>query len=140
MTGGQMAPTTLSGQITLTTPWGRNPKTGEGWPIKFSEILASLKGVNFAARSSLSNPKEIINTRCQIKNAFSNQIENKGFSIVEVLSSCPTVWQKNPAESMKWIEEEMTKTFPVGIIKDTNAHELPVSPKARRGGHTNIHE
>lgn len=117
MTGGQMAPTTLVGQQTLTTPWGRNPKYGEGWPIRFSEILANLSGVNFAVRCALSSPKEIINARQHIKKAFLNQIENKGFSIVEVLSPCPTIWQKKPVDAMKWIDEEMVKTFPLGIIK-----------------------
>jgi len=118
MTGGQMAPTTLVGQPTTTTPWGRNPKYGEGWPIKFSEILAALSGVNFAVRSAVSSPRQIMQTRQFIKKAFLNQIENKGFSIVEVLSPCPTVWQKSPVNAMKWIDEEMVKTFPLGIIKD----------------------
>ncbi|MDD4183559.1 MAG: thiamine pyrophosphate-dependent enzyme, partial [Candidatus Omnitrophica bacterium] len=118
MTGGQMAPTTLTGQITATTPQGRNPQAGEGWPIKFSEILAGLEGVNFAARSAVSSPKEIIKTRSYIKKAFTNQLANKGFSIVEVLSPCPTVWQKKPVDAMKWIDEEMVKTFPLGVIKD----------------------
>ncbi|MCK9614293.1 MAG: thiamine pyrophosphate-dependent enzyme [Candidatus Omnitrophica bacterium] len=119
MTGGQMAPTTLTGQITITTPWGRSPKAKEGWPIKFSEILASLEGVNFAARAAVSSPKEIIKARSYIKKAFTNQLENKGFSIVEVLSPCPTVWQKKPHDAMKWIDEEMVKTFPLGVIKST---------------------
>ncbi len=122
MTGGQMAPTTLAGQVTATTPWGRNPQNGEGWPIKFSEILASLNGVCFAVRSSVSSPKEIIKTKQYIKKAFVNQSENKGFSIIEVLSPCPTVWQKKPADAMKWIDEEMIKTFPLGVIKDGNDH------------------
>jgi 2-oxoglutarate ferredoxin oxidoreductase subunit beta len=118
MTGGQMAPTTIVGQQTITTPWGRNPKYGEGWPIKFSEILANLEGVNFAVRSAVSGPRQIMQTRQYIKKAFLNQIENKGFSIVEVLSPCPTVWQKSPLGAMKWIDEEMVKTFPLGVIKD----------------------
>ncbi|MFA5271905.1 MAG: thiamine pyrophosphate-dependent enzyme, partial [Candidatus Omnitrophota bacterium] len=115
MTGGQMAPTTLVGQPTATTPWGRNPKYGEGWPIKFSEILAALSGVTFVVRSSVSSPRQIMKTREFIKKAFFNQIENKGFSIVEVLSPCPTVWQKSPLGAMKWIDEEMVKTFPLGV-------------------------
>ncbi len=118
MTGGQMAPTTLVGQPTATTPWGRNPKSGEGWPVKLSEILATLSGVAFAVRSTISSPREVIKTREYIKKAFSNQIENKGFSIIEVLSPCPTIWQKSPINAMKWIDEEMVKTFPLGVIKD----------------------
>lgn len=126
MTGGQMAPTTLVGQLTATTPYGRSPENKEGWPIRFSEILAALPGVNFAVRTSLSGPKEIIKTRAGIKKAFLNQLENKGFSIVEVLSPCPTIWQKKPIEAMKWIDEVMVKTFPLGIIKDTASAKEPV--------------
>ncbi|MEI8349302.1 MAG: thiamine pyrophosphate-dependent enzyme [Candidatus Omnitrophota bacterium] len=118
MTGGQMAPTTLIGQKTATTPRGRNPLFGEGWPIRVSEILAGLEGVSFVARTSLANPKEIINTARCIKQAFSNQLEKKGFSLVEILSPCPTVWQKEPLQAMKWIEEEMVKAFPLGVIKE----------------------
>lgn len=118
MTGGQMAPTTLIGQKTTTTPWGRNPAFGDGWPIKVCEIISSLDGVNFVARASISSPKEIINTAQQIKKAFINQINKKGFSLVEILSPCPTVWQKQPLEAMRWIEEEMVKVFPLGVIKE----------------------
>ena len=118
MTGGQMAPTTIIGQKTTTTPWGRNPAFGEGWPVKISEILASLKGVNFVARSSVSKPQGVKQTYQYIKKAFTNQIEKKGFSLVEVLSPCPTVWKKTPVEAMKWIDEEMSKEFPLGVIKD----------------------
>jgi len=117
MTGGQMAPTTLIGQKTTTTPLGRNPKFGEGWPLKISEILALLNGVCFAARTSLTSPKNVRETYSCVKKAFSNQIEKKGFSIVEVLSPCPTIWQKTPVEAMKWIDEEMVKEFPLGVIK-----------------------
>ncbi|MDD5584379.1 MAG: thiamine pyrophosphate-dependent enzyme [Candidatus Omnitrophica bacterium] len=118
MTGGQMAPTTLVGQKTATTPWGRNPSNGDGWPLKVSEILATLEGVAYAARTTITNPQNVLKTKKCIKKAFTNQIEKKGFSIVEVLSPCPTVWQKEPPQAMKWIEEEMTKVFPLGIIKD----------------------
>lgn len=118
MTGGQMAPTTMVGQKTTTTQEGRNPALGEGWPLKISEILAPLEGVSFVVRSSLSSPKEILKTRQYIKKAFINQLENKRFSIVEVLSPCPTIWQKSPQAAMKWIDEEMVKVFPLGIIKD----------------------
>jgi 2-oxoglutarate ferredoxin oxidoreductase subunit beta len=123
MTGGQMAPTTLIGQKTATTPWGRNSDSKEGWPIKFSEILATLPGVSFAARSAISGPKGVINARNYIRKAFMNQLENKCFSIVENLSPCPTVWQKRPIEAIKWIDEEMVKTFPLGVIKDIEARK-----------------
>jgi 2-oxoglutarate ferredoxin oxidoreductase subunit beta len=118
MTGGQMAPTTLAGQKTATTPWGRSPLDKEGYPLKVSELLATLEGTYFLARGSVSNPKEVLKTYGYIKRAFLNQLENKGFSLVEVLSMCPTIWQKKPLEAVKWIEEEMVKTFPLGIIKE----------------------
>ncbi|MCM8831889.1 MAG: thiamine pyrophosphate-dependent enzyme [Candidatus Omnitrophica bacterium] len=118
MTGGQLAPTTLIGQKTQTTPWGRDPNKGDGWPLKLTEILATLEGVCFAARTSLAGPKEILNTFNQIKKAFLAQIEKKKFSIVEVLSPCPTVWQKEPIKAFEFIQNQMIKTFPVGIIKE----------------------
>ena len=118
MTGGQMAPTTIIGQKTTTTPWGRNPAFGEGWPLKISEMLANLEGVSFVARSSVSKPRGVKQTYQYIKKAFTNQIKKKGFSLVEVLSPCPTVWKKTPVEAMKWIDGEMVKEFPLGIIKD----------------------
>ncbi len=118
MTGGQMAPTTLIGQKTSTTPWGRDPRAGEGWPLKLSEMLAILDGVSFVVRSAISNPAQVKQTYQYIKKAFINQIEHKGFSLVEVLSPCPTIWKKSPVASMKWIEEEMTKEFPLGVIKE----------------------
>jgi 2-oxoglutarate ferredoxin oxidoreductase subunit beta len=117
MTGGQMAPTTLLNQKTATTPKGRNPQAGQGWPLKISEILAGLEGVSFVARSSVSNPVRIKQTYKYIKQAFSKQIGKQGFSLVEVLSPCPTIWQKKPVDAVKWIEEEMVKVFPLGIIK-----------------------
>ena len=120
MTGGQMAPTTVVGQKTATTPWGRSPSDGEGWPLKVSELLSPLEGVCFLVRTSLFNPREVLKTQQYIKKAFVNQREKRGFSMVEVLSPCPTIWRKDPQEAMKWIEEEMVKEFPLGIIKDTD--------------------
>lgn len=119
MTGGQMAPTTVVGQKTSTTPWGRDPQRGEGWPLKVTELLAPLPGVCFAVRSSVFSPQEVLTTQKYIKKAFLNQIAKKGFSIVEVLSPCPTVWQKEPVDAMNWIKDEMAKVFPLGVIKDT---------------------
>ncbi len=117
MTGGQMAPTTMLGQKTATTPWGRNPQAGDGWPLHLSEMLKSLKGTSFIVRASLASPARVREAYQYIKRAFSMQLENKGFSLVEVLSSCPTIWQKTPIESVKWIESEMVKEFPLGVIK-----------------------
>ncbi len=116
MTGGQMAPTTLAFQKTATTPLGRDVKVA-GHPLRISEMLALLEGVYSVERTSLSSPKEIINTRRAIKQAFENQVQNKGFSIVEVLSMCPTYWDKTPAESLKWIEDVMSQYFKLGKLK-----------------------
>ena len=118
MTGGQMAPTTTVGQITTTTPWGRDPAKGDGWPLKISEMLSGLEGVCLSVRCSVSSPKEILITEKYIKKAFLNQIDKKGFSIVEILSSCPAIWRKDPLSAIKWIEEEMVKVFPLGVIKE----------------------
>lgn len=118
MTGGQMAPTTLIGQRTATTPWGRNPELGDGWPLKISEMAAMLEGACFVARSSISKPAGIAQTRACIKKAFMKQAEFKGFSLVEVLSPCPTVWQKSAPDAMAWIDSDMTKYFPLGILKE----------------------
>jgi 2-oxoglutarate ferredoxin oxidoreductase subunit beta len=117
MTGGQMAPTTLIGQRTATSPKGRSPEHGEGFPIKMCEILSRLEGVVYAERTSVATPKDVIKAKQAIRQAFLNQIEKKGFSIVEVLSQCPTSWGLSPAESVKWVKEEMEKEFPLGRIK-----------------------
>ncbi|QAT17919.1 2-oxoglutarate oxidoreductase [Candidatus Velamenicoccus archaeovorus] len=116
MTGGQMAPTTLLDQKTATTPRGRQAAT-EGYPLKISEMLAFLSGVVSVERTAVSSPKEVLNTRRAIKDAFMNQMEHKGFSIVEVLSMCPTYWDKTPAAAARWISEEMVKYFPLGKLK-----------------------
>jgi len=117
MTGGQMAPTTIIGQKTTTTPLGRNPQAGEGWPLKISEMLSILNGVCFVVRTSVSNPQNVKKTYQYIKKAFNNQIEKKGFSLVEVLSPCPTIWKKTPPDAVQWIEKEMVAEFPLGVIK-----------------------
>jgi len=116
MTGGQMAPTTLIGQKTATTPAGRNSRF-EGYPLKISEMLALLPGTKFIERTSLDSVAEIIKTKRAIKQAFQNQIDNVGFSLVEILSPCPTYWGLSPQESLKWIKDVMAKEFPLGKIK-----------------------
>lgn len=117
MTGGQMAPTTLPGQVTTTTPFGRDVRDAGG-PIKVSEMLSQLDGPVYIERVSVSSPKNIIKTEKAIKKSLRVQMENKGFSLVEVLSNCPTNWKMRPQESMKWVEREMTKHFPLGVYKD----------------------
>lgn len=116
MTGGQMAPTTLPGQQTTTTPGGRMPER-DGFPLKVCELLKSLEGAVYLARTSVHNPKEIIKTRKAIKKAFEIQKDGLGFSLVEILSMCPVNWRLSPVDSLKWIEEKMIPYFPLGEIK-----------------------
>lgn len=116
MTGGQMAPTTLLGQKTATSIEGREKKQ-HGYPLKISEMLASLPGVYYVERVSLHSPQEVLKAKRAIKQAFENQINNLGFSLVEVLSPCPTYWGLGPKESLDWIRDIMQKEFPLGRIK-----------------------
>jgi len=116
MTGGQMAPTTLLGQKTSTCIEGRE-KEKHGYPLKISEMLALLPGVCFIERVSMHNPQWVLKTKQAIKQAFQNQIDNLGFSLVEILSPCPTYWGLNPKESLDWIRDVMQKEFPLGKIK-----------------------
>jgi 2-oxoglutarate ferredoxin oxidoreductase subunit beta len=117
MTGGQMAPTTLIGQKTTTSPYGRQ-KEHCGAPIRIAEMLATIDGAAYIERTSVHNTANIIKTKAAIKKAFKAQIEGKGFSLVEVLSSCPTNWGKSAAESMDWIAEAMVPYYPLGVFKD----------------------
>ncbi len=117
MTGGQMAPTSLVDQITQTTPYGRKPET-QGYPIKVCEMLSALDGTTYAERVAVNNVKNIRNAKKAIKKAFENQINKKGFSIVEVLSTCPTNWGLAPTEALKWVEEKMMPVYPLGVYKD----------------------
>ena len=116
MTGGQMAPTTLLGQKTATTLLGREAHS-HGYPLKISEMLSLLPGVKYIERVSIHSPLEIIKTKSAIKQAFKNQIEGKGFSLVEILSPCPTYWGLSPQKSLEWLKEVMIKEFPLGRIK-----------------------
>ncbi|ACI21705.1 MULTISPECIES: thiamine pyrophosphate-dependent enzyme [Thermodesulfovibrio] len=117
MTGGQMAPTTLKGQKTTTTPLGRDPKVA-GYPIHVSELLAVLEGTAFVARGALDSYKNIVMAKKYIEKAFKYQIEGKGFSLVEMLSPCPTDWGMSPEEALKWLRENMMNEFKLGIFKD----------------------
>ncbi len=116
MTGGQMAPTTLLEQKTATTPRGRSAKL-EGYPLKISEMLSILPAVKYIERVSLHTPQEVIKAKKAIKQAFRNQIEGIGFSLVEVISACPTYWGVSPSEAADWIGGVMLKEFPLGRIK-----------------------
>ncbi|MEZ0536903.1 thiamine pyrophosphate-dependent enzyme [Caldicellulosiruptoraceae bacterium PP1] len=117
MTGGQMAPTSIPGQITVSSPYGRDPKI-QGYHIKLCEMLEPLDGVAFIARTSIHNIKNIEMTKKIIRKAFDIQINELGFSIIEILSNCPTNWGMTPIKSMKRIEEEVIKYYPLGIFKD----------------------
>jgi len=117
MTGGQMAPTTLPGQVTQTSPYGRDVKTA-GSPMKVCEMLATLDGVTLAQRVSVDNVKNIAAAKKAIKKAFQNQIDGKGYSIIEVLSTCPTNWGITPVESLDWLRENMMPVYPLGVFKD----------------------
>jgi len=116
MTGGQMAPTTLIGQITTTSPKGRNPEHS-GFPIRMCELLATLDGPAYIARVSVNSPKNIIQAKKAIKRAFETQIKGLGYSMVEVLSHCPTDWHMSPIEAAKWVEEKMMPYYPLGEFK-----------------------
>lgn len=117
MTSGQMAPTTLLGQVTATTPHGRKA-VGEGYPLQVSELLATLPGTIYIERCALSSASGVRKTKKAIKHAFKLQVDRaEGMSLVEVLSPCPTYWRMPPAQAMKWIEKEMVKTFPLGCLK-----------------------
>ena len=117
MTGGQMAPTTLPGQVTQTSPYGRDISVA-GYPIKVCEMLATLEGVTYAERVSMHTVPNIRKAKAAIKKAFQNQIDGGGFSIVEVVSTCPTAWKKDPVTSLKWLEENMLPQYPLGVYKD----------------------
>lgn len=117
MTGGQMAPTTMPGQVTQTTPYGREPEI-QGYPVKMCEMLSTLEGTALAQRVSVDNPAHIREAKKAIKKAFENQINKKGFSIVEVLSTCPTNWGMSPVEALERVRTEMIPYFPLGVYKD----------------------
>jgi 2-oxoglutarate/2-oxoacid ferredoxin oxidoreductase subunit beta len=117
MTGGQMAPTTLIGQNTTSSPGGRK-RAGTGDPIRITEMLAMLPGVTFAARGSVADAGAIGRTRGWIKRACQAQLDGEGFSIVEVLSNCPVGWGMTPVESMDWLRESVVPVYPVGVIVD----------------------
>jgi len=119
MTGGQMAPTTLPGQITETTPYGRDVKL-EGYPIRVSELISTLTGAYYVERVSVDTIPNLLKAKKAIKRAFENQIAGKGFSLIEVLSICPTNWGLSPRDSMKWLRDNMIPYYPLGIKKNTN--------------------
>lgn len=117
MTGGQMAPTTLPGQVTQTTPYGRDVNYS-GYPVRVCEMLSTLSGVAYAERVAVNNVPNVRKAKAAIKKALKAQIEKKGFSIVEVISACPTNWGMTPVEALKWIDDNMIPYYPLGVYKD----------------------
>ena len=122
MSGGQMAPTTLPGQVTTTSPYGRDTNHC-GYPVRVSEMLATLKGSYYIERVSVNNVKNVIAAKKAIKKAFEYQLEGKGFCLVEVLSTCPTNWGLTPIEALKWLDENMIPYYPLGVYKDEGAQK-----------------
>ncbi|MBE7050470.1 MAG: 2-oxoglutarate oxidoreductase [Ruminococcaceae bacterium] len=122
MTGGQMAPTTLAGQVTQTSPYGRDTKT-QGNPIRVSEMLATLDGPAYIERVTVDTVPNIKKAKAAIKKAFQLQMEGKGFTLVEVVSTCPTNWGMSPQESFNWMRENMLPHYPLGVYKDITKEE-----------------
>ena len=120
MTGGQMAPTSLPGQVTQTSPYGRDTNHC-GFPVRVSEMLAQLEGPEYIERVAVNNVKNIRNAKKAIEKAFRNQVEKKGFSLIEVVSTCPTNWGLTPTDALKWVDEKMIPYYPLGVYKDRSA-------------------
>ena len=122
MTGGQMAPTSLPGQVTQTSPYGRDTKT-TGFPIRVCELLSELEGAAYLERVAVNNVKNVKNAKKAIKKAFENQVNGKGFSLIEVVSTCPTNWGLTPIKALEWVDEKMIPYYPLGVYKDKTAEE-----------------
>lgn len=120
MTGGQMAPTSLPGQVTQTTPYGRDVAVA-GHPIRVCELLSTLSGTALAERVSVDCLKNVMTAKKAIKKGFENQINKRGYSIIEVVSTCPTNWGLSPQEAVKWLQENMLPYYPLGVYKDVTA-------------------
>lgn len=124
MTGGQVAPTTLVGQKSTTTPMGRTV-ANEGYPLRMSELLASLEAPVYIERVGLGDNKQIAQATRAIKKALENQVRGLGFSLIEVLSPCPTIWKMSPVEAQHWVRDVMEKTFPLGVVCDRTRDRQP---------------
>ena len=122
MTGGQMAPTSLPGQVTQTSPYGRDISTA-GYPIRVCEMLAQLDGAAYLERVAVNNVKNVRKAKAAIKKAFENQINGVGFSLIEVVSTCPTNWGLTPEVALKFVDEKMIPYYPLGVYKDKTAKE-----------------
>ena len=123
MTGGQMAPTTLPGQITQTSPYGRDVATA-GYPIRMCEMISTLDGVALAQRTSVDTVANIRKTKAAIRHAFELQLQGAGYTLIEILSTCPTNWGLSPVEALEWLRENMIPYYPLGVYKDVSAKEV----------------
>ncbi len=123
MTGGQVAPTTLLGQRSTTTPGGRNP-ANEGYPLHVSELLATLEAPVYIERVGLGDNKQVAQAWRAVRKALDNQVKGLGFSLIEVLSPCPTIWKMSPVEAQHWVRDVMEKTFPLGAVRDRTKEAL----------------
>jgi 2-oxoglutarate/2-oxoacid ferredoxin oxidoreductase subunit beta len=135
MTGGQMAPTTLPGQVTTTSPAGRDPSKA-GFPMRVCELLATLRTPAYVARCAVHTPQLMVQTKQAIRRAFELQAASRCFTFVEVLSTCPTNWGMSPVKSLQWLQEQMMPYFPIGLFKDPDIAEttagLPPTPRRTR--------
>ncbi len=122
MTGGQMAPTSLPGQVTQTSPYGRDVAT-QGYPLKICEMLSQVDGATYLERVAVNNVKNVKNAKKAILKAFKNQVEGKGFSLIEVVSTCPTNWGMTPEKALEWLNDNMLPYYPLGVYKDKYAEE-----------------
>ena len=122
MTGGQMAPTSLPGQVTQTSPYGRDVKL-TGLPVKVAELLSALDAPTYIERVAVNNVKNVKNAKKAILKAFKNQVEGRGFSLIEVVSSCPTNWGMSPKRALEWIDEKMIPYYPLGVYRDKTKEE-----------------
>jgi 2-oxoglutarate ferredoxin oxidoreductase subunit beta len=120
MTGGQMAPTSLPNQVTQTSPYGRDVSSA-GYPVRVCELLSSLDGVAYLERVTVDSPKNIRKAKKAIKKAFQNQIDGIGYSLVEVVSTCPTNWGMSPTEAFEWMRTNMLPYYPLGVYRDVVA-------------------
>lgn len=120
MTGGQMAPTTLLGMKTATTPMGRTPELN-GYPFKVADMLALLDGVTYVTRQSVNSPANVRRAKKAIRKAFENSLNNRGFSFVEIVATCNSGWKLPPVAANRWMEENMHATYPLGDLKDTTS-------------------
>ena len=131
MTGGQMAPTTLVGQTSTTSPWGRRP-SNEGYPLHVCELLSTLEAPVYIERVALCDNKNIMKARKAVRKALELQRDGAGFSLVEILSPCPTIWKQNPVEAQRWVAEQMIPVFPLGVYRDRKPASAPESGPSLR--------